>query len=402
MSQCCARKKSNLQERCSRRCIEGSQFCGLHHNKKDIITIHEEIPSHLLKGSKSKKSPKLSSSKNNLSHDETNLLQLGDLSRVNLAKISVARLRTTCHFHGLCIKGKTKKYLALILKEFLVAMAKGNENIKQVRFLQSWIRRIRYQELLAIRGIVVKDTSQCVNTEDVITLDPIQEVPRKFLFSYQDPEDKLWYAFDIRSLLSILSKNKINPYNTKQIPQSVSLKAHRLESLLKLQGISTTLEEDSADALDDKTRNKHRVVHLFHEMDSLDQYTNPDWFLELSLSKLKKFYKELEDIWNYRLNLTKETKSHIVPPHGKVFMERIPYVLNLPDYDRVQNICLNAIERLITSAEKRSDRVNGCIYVLLALVLVNKNAAMSLPTLYSMVAPDDFLFQQQNEIAVMV
>jgi hypothetical protein len=401
MSQCCARKKSNLQERCSRRCIVGSQFCGLHHNKKDIITIDEEIPTHLVKGIKSAKSTKSSSPNNNLSHDETSLLQLGDLSRVNLAKISVARLRTTCQFHGLSIKGKTKKTLAVILKEFLVAMAKGNDNITQVRFLQSWSRRCRYREMLTIRGIVVKDASRCVNMEDVITLDAIQDVPRKYLFSYQDPDDKLWYAFDIRSMLSILSNNKTNPYNTKQIPQTISLKAYRLESLLKLQGISTTLE-DSTDTLDEKTKNKHRVVYLFHEMDSLDQYTNPDWFLDLSLSKLKKFYKELEDIWNYRLNLTKETKSHIVPPHGKVFLERIPYVLNLQDYDRVQNICLNAIERLITSAEKRSDRVNGCIYVLLALVLVNKNAAMSLPTLYSMVAPDDFLFQQQNEIAVMV
>lgn len=398
MSQCLARKKSNLQEQCSRKSLPGCQFCRLHLNKKDVIRIDEEISQHLLKNSKnSKNSSKTKSEDSN----QSELLQANDLTRLNLGKISVSRLRHTCQFYRLSILGKTKKNLTLMLKEFFSSLAKGLDHLDKVYKIQSWSRRLRYREMASARGIVMIDSTKCVNTEDVITLDKIIDIPSKFLFSYQDATDSLWYGFDIRSMISILSNNKTNPYNTRSIPQDICQKAYRLETLLKLQGINTSLESDSELPLDSKTKNRHRVIHLFHEMDSLDQYTNPEWFLDLSISKLKKFYKELEDIWNYRLNLTKETKSHIVPPSGKVFLDKIPYVLNLQDYDRVQNICLNAIERLITSAVKRADRVNGCIYVLLALVLVNKNAAMSLPTLYSMVAPDDVLFQQQ-EIAIMV
>lgn len=395
MSQCLARKKSNLQEQCSRKCLPGCDFCGLHHNKKDVIRIDEAIPEHLLKKTKSYSKPKSDKSNN------SDLLQASDLTRLNLGKISVCRLRQTCQFYGLSILGKTKKNLTLMLKELFSALARGMNNLNKVYQIQTWARRLRYREMAWTRGIVMNTPLKCVNTEDVITLDKIIDIPGKFLFSYQDTIDSLWYAFDIRSMISILSNNKTNPYNTRSIPQDICQKAYRLETLLKLQGINTSLESELDEPLDNKTKNRHRVIHLFHEMDSLDQYTNPEWFLDLSISKLKKFYKELEDIWNYRLNLTKETKSHIVPPSGKVFLDKIPYVLNLQDYERVQNICLNAVERLITSAVKRADRVNGCIYVLLALVLVNKNAAMSLPTLYSMVAPDDILFQQQ-EISIMV
>ena len=43
-------------------------------------------------------------------------------------------------------------------------------------------------------------------------------------------------------------------------------------------------------------------------MDSLDQYTNPSWFFDLSKIQLRNFYLEVEDIWNYRLGLTDEFK----------------------------------------------------------------------------------------------
>ena len=122
------------------------------------------------------------------------------------------------------------------------------------------------------------------------------------------------------------------------------------------------------------------------QMDNLDQYTNPSWFLDLNHSSLIKFYKELEDIWNYRLNLDKETKKRIVPPNGMVFTVEPKHVAkDYTNIDKLQNLCLTIIEKLIYSAEDRSDRVNGCIYVLLAFVIVNKQAAESMPSYYTMV-----------------
>jgi hypothetical protein len=124
-------------------------------------------------------------------------------------------------------------------------------------------------------------------------------------------------------------------------------------------------------------------------MDKLDQYTNPAWFLDLSNISLINFYKEAEDIWNYRLNLTKEIKNKIVPPNGKVFLVEPKNVAKYyTTRDKLRNLCLDVIEKLIFSAQDRSDRVNGCIYVLLALVIVNPQAAESMPAYYTMVTGD--------------
>ena len=51
---------------------------------------------------------------------------------------------------------------------------------------------------------------------------------------------------------------------------------------------------------------------------------NIEWFLNLNLRRLKNLYKNLEDIWNYRLNLSYEVKSRISPPNGIAF--NIPIV----------------------------------------------------------------------------
>ena len=120
-------------------------------------------------------------------------------------------------------------------------------------------------------------------------------------------------------------------------------------------------------------------------MDELDQYTNPNWFLDLNLEKLKIFYKELEDIWNYRLNLTHNMKREIIPPDGILFLFTPKYVSKLKDILLVKKICLEVMKKLITKSNNRSNRVNGCMYILLALVIVNKEAAVSLPEYYNMI-----------------
>lgn len=387
MSQCLARKKSNPHQQCSRKCLVGFSFCRVHQNMDHVISIHDPLPENT-------KSPKLKKT--------TEILQYSDITRVNISKISIAQIRNTLQYYNIpSIPGSSKKVLIQKLKGFLSILASLKSNIDKVIRIQNWFRKQLIKEVVLLRGPGIDNLDSCVNTEDVISLDSLATIPRYLLLTYQDKTDNLVYGFDIRSIISILKNDKKNPYNTRDIDQITCNKIYRLQHLLKVLNICID-RDDEDDILDSKTKSRHRIIHIFHEMDSLDQYTNPEWFFDLSLPKLKKFYKELEDIWNYRLNLTKETKSSIVPPMGKVFYDKIPYVLSLKNYDQVLNICLNTMEKLITSANKRADRVNGCIYVLLALVLVNKDAAMSLPTLYSMVAPDDVLFAQQQEFSVLI
>ena len=113
---------------------------------------------------------------------------------------------------------------------------------------------------------------------------------------------------------------------------------------------------------------------------------DPKWFLELSTNCLKRLYKELEDIWNYRLELTETTKSKIVPPDGKVFELSVKSVYNINNKIKLQHICLTVVEKLITSSPVREDCISGCIYALLGFVIVNKHAAESLPSYHSIVS----------------
>ena len=56
--------------------------------------------------------------------------------------------------------------------------------------------------------------------------------------------------------------------------------------------------------------------------------TNPQWFLNLSRSRLHTYLHELMDIWNYRAQLTQETKRKVEPQRGNPFYNfNIPLIL---------------------------------------------------------------------------
>ena len=68
---------------------------------------------------------------------------------------------------------------------------------------------------------------------------------------------------------------------------------------------------------------KQKTIDIFSDMEQFGYGCNIDWFLKLNNRKLKNLYRNLEDIWNYRLNLSYETKARICPPNGVAF--NIPY-----------------------------------------------------------------------------
>ena len=65
------------------------------------------------------------------------------------------------------------------------------------------------------------------------------------------------------------------------------------------------------DSSDRKNTIKQKVVDLFSDIELNGYFCQIDWFLVLSLRRLKELYKQFEDIWNYRLQLTQEVKNNI-------------------------------------------------------------------------------------------
>ena len=91
---------------------------------------------------------------------------------------------------------------------------------------------------------------------------------------------------------------------------------------------------------------KQKIIKLFLDMVSLDQYTNPSWFFDLSKIQLRNFYLEVEDIWNYRLGLTDEFQKEIYPM-GNLFIYKACYLNKIHQKIKLQEICLDIINKLI-------------------------------------------------------
>ena len=116
-------------------------------------------------------------------------------------------------------------------------------------------------------------------------------------------------------------------------------------------------------------------------MDSLKNYTKCKWFLELNLHELKELYKQLEDIWNYRLCLTYTDKLKYTSD-GKLFTLSVQKFFRINSKQTAQKILLSEFNRLVTEGNLESDRSTACQWILSALTLVHEDARSSMPWLY--------------------
>ena len=70
-----------------------------------------------------------------------------------------------------------------------------------------------------------------------------------------------------------------------------------------------------------KLTHNNKIISLFQKIDLLGNYTQVEWLLNLTPSYIRRFILELYDIWDYRSQLTRETKQQICPPFGSPFRE---------------------------------------------------------------------------------
>ncbi len=120
---------------------------------------------------------------------------------------------------------------------------------------------------------------------------------------------------------------------------------------------------------------RDKTLNVFQKINNLDNYADFQWFLNLNISSLKKLYMSIEDIWNYRAQLTNETKNKITN-NTRVFAKSINQINNKKD---IQDIILNDFLILIDSASELSDRKLGAIYILTALSEISHEARIGLP-----------------------
>jgi hypothetical protein len=258
--------------------------------------------------------------------------------------------------------------------------------------IQSFFRRNLERRLKSLIGPAV---NSCTNGTDFITLDDLRDLKREQFFSFED-NDGFNYGFDLGSIYNLVIKqekegkiNKImNPYNRNKIPDEV------ISNVKKTVALSKVLKKNIHIEIEDEEKNmpEHKILELralslFQQMDALGNYTDCSWFLSLNKQKVVKFVRELSEIFNYRSQLTIETKQNICPPHGNPFRNiSMSNIISSENIVLIKKLVLEVIEKFVNSGINTDSRALGAYYVLGALTLVSEEAATSLPWLYQSVS----------------
>ena len=265
-------------------------------------------------------------------------------------------------------KFKKNEYFTLLHDYYLDNIYSCKEIVK----IQSKIRLFLIQHKIRLHGISILNRSKCNNEEDFYTYDPIQDIDPSYFISYKDYQGNYW-GFDVRSLKKLIEMNYDNPYTTESINESCKVRVDKLLSYLHKQGKLSTIEPTII--TDRKTIVKQKFVDFFSQMEYSGYSCNVDWILDLNPVKLKRLYRELEDIWNYRANLTQEIKREIAPPDGRL--------LPMPVHDynscmvkvELQEILSNGLLKICGSTNQSNMNL-GFMYFIISLSSVSRPCYM--------------------------
>jgi hypothetical protein len=248
-----------------------------------------------------------------------------------------------------------------------------------------------------LRGPARFNRKLCVNETDFFTMDEVRDIPYRQFFSFQD-SDNMIYGFDVMSIYNLFHKgsdNKsleikgvdtktTNPYNRNVLTKNIKKNLSKLIWFSRLfkEEINVNMDNEEAEV---QTING-RCIAVFHDMDILGNYTNPNWFLSLNHGSLVRFIMELNDIWSYRANLSDIVKREICPHHRDMLF-RVLYMVDIRAISLpvLQDFVLSTIEMLVRNGINRDSQCLGSNFVLCALTLVNTDAANALPWLFQSV-----------------
>ena len=312
---------------------------------------------------------------------------------------SVSQLKLIAKYHKIKTTGN-KEYLKRRLYNYLYF----SYNIINI---QKIVRYNLTKKYIKLHGPGFYNKTLCSNDIDFCTLDNLNNIPYNQFISFKDDNDHI-YGYDILSLYNLFMKvtknnktrmpnelasvnsnllNVQNPFTNIFFSYNVLkqlLEYIRLSNLLK---IHIDLNYDDLAHLSKNKQTEMKILTLFQRIDSLGNYTNIKWFLELDKYGLIRFIRELVDIWNYRANLSQETKREIVPPRGNPFYDEHINVNNLPQYNftQIRKYSITIIDLMINKGINENSCLLGSYYVLCALTMVSSDAAITLPWLYEAV-----------------
>jgi hypothetical protein len=229
------------------------------------------------------------------------------------------------------------------------------------------------------------------NETDFYNLDSIENIPKEYFYEYL--EDSKYYAFDIRTLNDyLISCNPLegykNPYTHVTIPLEKAEEIKKHYKLLEKKGLTLDGYKE-LDTIEPDKKLEWRCLGIFQKINELGHYSEYRWFWDLELKGLKSMYAGLEDLWNYRLYLTKEQRNKIIPKYKPFKTYTVEGFKTIKNLNTARTVLLDQIEKFISAGKPEGKNGNdnkytGSILVLTALVEVSPKAAQIMPHLVPM------------------
>ena len=297
-------------------------------------------------------------------------------------KYTIPQLKTYLKMYNLKQTGKKADLLDRLYHFF--------KTYKHVVPIQKMYRGHLYRRLNRLRGEAFFCRSLCVNEEDFLTMENVREIDYTQFISYKT-SDNVVFGFNIMSIHNIIIKSTKgspqNPYNRSTIPKDVIDNISHILRISKV--LKIPLEISVPNVNENMTESKRiqlRALDTFQYINTLGNYSDPSWFLNLSRNNLLKLYRELYDIWNYRSSLTDDVKIKICSPSGNPFLnERLIFHIDYPIH-HLQCRLLNIFDKMVYSGVDADSRTLGAYYILASLTLVSFDAANAMPWLYQSVS----------------
>jgi hypothetical protein len=270
-----------------------------------------------------------------------------------------------------------KKVLQQLLFDYFDNLNKYDVN--KVVLIQRNFKKYLNEVKIKTQGPGILDKSKCSNQEDFYTLDSIDDIEDKYFFSYKT--DGHIYFFDIRSFNKLVGGDCKNPYTREKIPQYAIDMFKKRKKQLKINKIIIN-EFEKCKMTKEQLFNAD-VLNIFQKIDMLNIAaggTNTCWFTDLNILQLKMLYKVLEDIWNYRAELTLSKKLEIVPSNN-MFSRDLNEIYYMNKKRELQYIILTEMDKLLSSASNIEDKMTGGYFILTSLVEISPTCMEALPWL---------------------
>lgn len=319
--------------------------------------------------------------KNKTPNPEINMSIFNNCEYLKTHYYSLSSLKNICTQYGLKKSGINKE---LLCKQLYIYMYLSARIVK----IQRHIRLLFYWKYKKYKGPAYINRSLCTNASDFVTLEAVEDIPDDEFFSFKDDKNggtNIIYGCACMSFQNLIFNTDgiLNPYTRMPISSRIIRKFRRLMrmgDLLKIQQIPVPVDN----RLGKLVGVNDKITNMFDRINNYGNYADPNWLRLLDYRQLVGLMLKLLDLWDHRLNLSDHVKRCICPPRGFLTNKanKIPARYMNCSHEEFMSFVVEILEKLVYTGISDEYRTLGAYYVLGSIVLVNPNAAESIPYLY--------------------